>query len=334
MAINGEHFLRLDDPEKQKNLFKLSVRAVEIEVSSYCNRKCWFCPNSKIDRRTAKNFMDEGVYLRILSELASIDYDGWISYSGYAEAMADRSFITRVRQARAALPRAWIMTCSNGDYLTPEYLEDLADAGINELYVSAYVDDHQPNWTDDRALTALSRFVFRMGLTPNFETVQPGSQYQVKLNHARVTLIVGSRNHLIHANDRGNTVDINRPMRTSPCTWVFSNVYIDWDGTVVPCCNVRSDVPEHKDYLIANLSSGATIFEAYANSSAVEWRRSMARFGPKANPCTNCYQGSIPDTPQNRQVFAVVEDFVKKHEAIEAAVAASKEEERQKAVGG
>ena len=32
---------------------------IEIEIFSYCNRKCWFCPNSFVDRRSENLIMPE-----------------------------------------------------------------------------------------------------------------------------------------------------------------------------------------------------------------------------------------------------------------------------------
>ena len=36
----------------KKRVFKENVCWVEIGISSFCNRKCWFCPNSIIDRNS------------------------------------------------------------------------------------------------------------------------------------------------------------------------------------------------------------------------------------------------------------------------------------------
>lgn len=44
------------------------IRMVEIEIFSFCNRKCWFCPNSFIDRNSTNILMQEELYLKILNE--------------------------------------------------------------------------------------------------------------------------------------------------------------------------------------------------------------------------------------------------------------------------
>ena len=48
---------------------------IEIEVFSYCNRKCWFCPNSFIDRRTENLIMPEEKYLNILQQLKDMNFE-------------------------------------------------------------------------------------------------------------------------------------------------------------------------------------------------------------------------------------------------------------------
>ncbi len=69
----------LTDPGAAASAFKRGVRMVEIEVFSYCNRRCWFCPNATIDRISSNTLMPEPTYLAILDQLASIGYARMIS---------------------------------------------------------------------------------------------------------------------------------------------------------------------------------------------------------------------------------------------------------------
>ena len=62
-----------------KKLFKNNLKLIEIEIFSYCNRICWFCPNSFIDRRTINIEMKDDHYEKILTDLAEIDYAGEIT---------------------------------------------------------------------------------------------------------------------------------------------------------------------------------------------------------------------------------------------------------------
>ena len=91
--------------------------------------------------------------------------------------------------------------------------------------------------------------------------------------------------------------------RTSWCPTVFTDVYIDWNGKVVPCCNIRSDAPEHGGYVVDDLSAGSSIFHAYAASRLVDWRRSLFNFDPKSAPCDSCRYALMPDNAESRNLI-------------------------------
>jgi MoaA/NifB/PqqE/SkfB family radical SAM enzyme len=137
-AARPEFFTPISCSQTARALFRHAVNQVEIEVFSYCNRTCWFCPNSKIDRRSKNNHMPEALYLRILRELAEIEYEGVVTYSRYNEPLSDRIILHRIQQAREILPKAHLMTYTNGDYLTRDYIDDLRAAGLNSLNVSPF----------------------------------------------------------------------------------------------------------------------------------------------------------------------------------------------------
>jgi MoaA/NifB/PqqE/SkfB family radical SAM enzyme len=294
--------------DEQKALFKQVVNTVEIEVSSFCNRVCWFCPNSTHDRREKKLFIDDKIYTSIIDELASIDYDKIISYSGYTEASYDKSFLLRLKEARKKLPNAYLFTCSNGDYLNEEYLSKLSDAGMNEIFVSCYIDDlKRGSYSDTKALTAISKFQKRMGFRLDFKDVVPGSHIYAEAVYENLKLIVSVRNHEVHANDRAEEVKIIRNKRQTPCSWVFTNVYIDHDGSVKPCCNVRSDIDTQKKYLYGVISDSQSLINIWSGDNACAWRKDLIGFGDKKSPCTYCYQGAISDSAETRQIIKSIQ---------------------------
>jgi hypothetical protein len=300
--LRPEHFVRAGTRDQAKQLFAASVNQVEIEVFTYCNRACWFCPNSHIDRRSANRFMDESLYLRILSELAEIDYNKVITYSRYNEPLANRIFLQRLREARAALPRACLSTFTNGDYLTRPYLDELRDAGLNRIHVMTYLGDDEP-FSDTKILTRMMSKVADLGLPCEFTLATEGVGYWASLSYDGMEVDLGAKNFAVAGTDRGKLVQVSPYVRTSWCPLVFRHVYIDWNGCVVPCCNIRSDAPEHVKYIVDDLSAGRSIFEAYASSSLVDWRRTLLDFGPKPAPCDSCCIGVMKDTPKTRAVM-------------------------------
>ena len=63
---------------------------------------------------------------------------------------------------------------------------------------------------------------------------------------------------------------------------------MDYTGKVMPCCNLRSDFPEHRDFIVGDLSDGSSsIFDIYAGR-LTNWRHSMIGFDEKKRPCTTC----------------------------------------------
>jgi radical SAM protein with 4Fe4S-binding SPASM domain len=90
--------------------------------------------------------------------------------------------------------------------------------------------------------------------------------------------------------DRGMSLDWMTDsafIRNDPCSFVFRNFTMDYDGNVMPCCNLRSDIAEHKPFILGNVT-GSSIFDIYADQKFIDWRRSLAGFSEKAGPCRHC----------------------------------------------
>jgi MoaA/NifB/PqqE/SkfB family radical SAM enzyme len=303
-----EHFSNEVPPERAKVMFKASVNQVEIETFTYCNRTCWFCANARIDRRSQNRYMDEALYLRVMKDLADIDYDKVITYSRYNEPLADRIILTRLRQARQLLPKACLSTHTNGDYLNRKYLDELREAGLNRLRVQVYPGNSEP-FDDLKILKLMERRLQNLGLPYQLASAAQGIRYLALVNYEGMEVTFDARNFAAIGVDRAQTIKLPQEYeRRSPCLIVFQHLYIDYNGTVVPCCNIRSDEPSHAPYLIDQLGENRSIYQAFANSPLVAWRRALLRFGPKKKPCNSCGYECLEDTPQlSAQLDAVAQ---------------------------
>jgi hypothetical protein len=300
LDVFPEHFDRALAPDVARRLFKTCVNLVEIETFTFCNRKCWFCPNSIVDRRSTNHYMDPALYARILADLASIDYDRKITFSRYNEPLADRVILDHLRQARAALPKVTLLTHTNGDYLHRAYLDDLRAAGLNILRVQVYLGNDD-RYDDGKINIRMYRRLTALGLPFQFVSVQPGIRHSARIIYDGMEVTFDARNFDLIGTDRGQLIQLGQPyQRASPCFVPFHNVYIDYNGSIVPCCNIRSDVPAHRPYVVDSLAAeggGRSIFEAYANSPLADWRRNLFAFGPKQAPCDTCRYDVQPDNP-------------------------------------
>jgi hypothetical protein len=304
--IVDEHFRPIQDRQEAIRLFRRSVSMVEVEVFSYCNRRCWFCPNSLIDRQSKTEYMAEDLYLRILDQLAEADYRRMISYSRYNEPLADRIILRRIEQAKRRLPEAILHTNTNGDYLTPQYVTELADAGLRSLNVQVYLGNDD-RYDHERMRTKLLRTIELLELNAPVVRDEPGEWLEATAESSGIRVRIYARNFALNGCNRGDSVPIQIAYRrTSPCLSPFHHVYVDFNGKVMPCCNLRSDVPGHANAIVDDLNTANDLFLVYASETMAAWRRSLIGFDRKAGHCSSCSFVTYDDTPEHRTVHEVL----------------------------
>lgn len=111
-------------------------RVVAIEISTECNRRCYYCPNSI--HGTPREFMSEDIFKKIIADLKSVDYTGVVTFHLFGEPLMDPRLPGFVKHTREQLPKATISVSSNGDFLTMELYERLIDAGMNEMNITIH----------------------------------------------------------------------------------------------------------------------------------------------------------------------------------------------------
>ena len=272
-----------------KDWFKKQLNLIEIETFSYCNRKCWFCANSIIDRHSSNNTMPEDMYLSILNQLSEIDYDKEITYSRYNEPLAYKEIILkRISQARKILPKAKLRTNTNGDYVTFEYINELRDAGLNELFIQQYLANNE-QYDHVKMKKRMIEKIKKLGVEYVIISDVDNHRIEYDLIIEGITVHLRARNFAVEGTARTEKVaEFNKDyIRTKPCMQVFNNMYIDYNGTVMVCCNTRSDVPEHKNGIMAHIND-APIWDIYRNEKYKPWREHLKDESPKSGICAGC----------------------------------------------
>ena len=285
---NVGELLGLSKTEKQTILSKY-LRMIEIEVFSYCNRQCWFCPNSFIDRHSENHLMDENLYLNILQQLHDINYSGIITYSRYNEPLSNREiFIERLKQAREFCPNAYLRTNSNGDFLTSkEYLDALAEAGLNELEVQCYLK-YDEDFNINRFIELIGNFSKRLKLKYNINEITDKC-FSAKIEYNKLNLSCIMFNFKDIANNRGETLKgkVSEFQRTENCIVPFQSLYVDYTGDVMLCCNLRHDVEEHKNFIIGN-TNNSSLSDIFMSEKMINYRKLLACTGEKIPLCNTC----------------------------------------------
>ncbi|MGB0670406.1 MAG: radical SAM protein [Rhodospirillales bacterium] len=274
---------------EKARLFREAVTLVEFEPHAYCNRQCPFCPNVDHDRLTVKTPFDFATFERALDDLAAAGYENRVRFARYSEPLACPDIVRFVSETRKRLPKAVIDIVSNGDYLNAKLLAELSEAGLNILHISIYPKAYA--WNLDEAQSQLDKLLKRTKLMAE-PRGSNATRMDWHLPHETVHINAEAVDFDTVGFDRAGTVDhlVDKAFqRQSPCPMVFQNVTVDFDGTVMPCCNLRSDIEEHRPYVVGNLSH-MSIIDAFLSEPMTAWRQSLVGVGPKRKPCDSCKQ--------------------------------------------
>ena len=181
---------------------------VQIETSSYCNRKCEGCPVSLYPRE--KKYISETIFTKIVNELVGLSFSGTIHLHSFNEPLADRTIVDKVRLISKSLPKAKIKMNSNGDFLTPKLLRQLLSAGLDRLYVTQY--DGKIN---ERIANVLKEI----------------DERERAIMTVRVkTAFLGNRAGLL------SNIVVQEPILAG-CNRPFNQLVINYKGDIVICCN-------------------------------------------------------------------------------------------------
>lgn len=311
--IHPEHFCADLTSAQAAELFKKSVRSVEISISSYCNRRCPYCPNSKADRISQRNFMSDDLFLSVMRQLCRIDYANEIALNRFNEPLADRDYaMKRIREIRAFLPKAKITVFTNGDYLDASYVRELGAAGVS--WVMATMHEPPGGATYAEVVEAQERFIQRIGLPHTVVSDEPEVARLVYLQTGTAMgFSLWARNFhrrdsdgVLWMQDRGQSMPVDKGMlRTTPCYIPFVQLQIEWDGELLPCCQIQPDVFAKGQYTLGRLTAASDIFLEWTNRNYLQWRNELFSYEAKKAPCATCnYGGMAVETPALREMVA------------------------------
>jgi len=290
MIVGTLHFAEGLTEAQKRLAFESGVRAVDIETSSQCNRRCHYCPNSTNDRLSGNRFMPEAVFASVIAQLALIDYAGFMHFHGYNEPLMHLDdLIPRIKLARSKLPNATLGIYTNGDYLNPGALKALEEAGINYINLSIHLAPGKA-WNESDIFTRVCRKAKELGLQTLLQDFEPGTLIRCELIGSKISICMQQWNIMKTGSKRGELVpDVGATVsgRTSPCIRPLQYMVINYEGDVTQCCDFVADMAAHKDYAIGNVARDS-IFDIYSSAKARLRRADALATGPKMAPCDTC----------------------------------------------
>ena len=291
----------ITDKALQKRILKQFLQAVEIEIASFCNRTCYFCPNSHIDRKSKSIELDETVFLKLIDNLGEIDYDKFLNFHRFNEPLANRELILkRVRQARERLPKAKFCIFTNGDYAEKAYFEELREAGVTHILMSYYPTNN--DYDREKVIKAMEKMQKKLGLESKLihNTLE---EYRVCFMMEGLEIVYRSWNPNFTGHSRGGSLDFMKKEREiqSGCFQSAMSFYVDYNGFVMPCCHTRSDEEKHKPFILGDCNKN-DMFEIFFSPTYTRLRSEL--FANTAATCNKDIQKICQDcTDRRRELF-------------------------------
>lgn len=253
---------------------------IEIEISTYCNRVCTWCPNGWDDRGKQKDFMTQELWQKIISDLGQENYSGWLAFHNYNEPLADPTIIEKLKFVNEQLPNSKTVIYTNGDYLNKETFTRLTELEIKEIRVTLYPKQKETfiQQADDKILNLISGLNFSID-KPNIIDGKRGRETKFKINQTNFHIIIPN---IKGYTDRGGKVEIKElklsSIRQQPCYLPSHSAAIDYKGNLKLCCQVYNvETSEYSDYNIGNIS--VTNFWDLWNSDKMKNYRTKATQG-------------------------------------------------------
>jgi GTP 3',8-cyclase len=114
---------------------------VEVEVNSRCNRRCGYCPVYHEPHPPVPKYMEKRLFLKLIDELATLGFNGRLSYHFYSEPLLRKDLEELVAAARCRLTEACQILYTNGDYLDDTRHASLLEAGVDWFVVTRHDGD-------------------------------------------------------------------------------------------------------------------------------------------------------------------------------------------------
>ena len=189
--------------------------SIELETRTRCNSACSFCAANVLTDTREDKYMPEETYLKILDDLARLNYTGRIKFFVNNEPLLDARTPEFIRLAKEKVPGCWTEVHTNGLKLNPKTGRPLLEAGLDLLYINNYTQEAKMH-------KGVKRFLDETAL--DF----PGTMIVFHLRLLEEKLL-----------NRGGTAPNREAVPEAlniPCILPFDEMVVTADGRVSICC--------------------------------------------------------------------------------------------------
>lgn len=283
-----------------------SPRINNIEVTSRCNIHCIICPRDKMTRQVGD--MDLKTFKNVVNECAK--YTDKIGICGFGEPLMNKDIVRMIEFCSQKSLQSRITT--NGTLLSSKMAKSLVEAGLDEIVIAldgvgetynrirkgADFDEVCNNIENMMKITALkndSKTKIKISIVEMEDTKEQITKLKAKWEPLADQVMIrpindrdGAQEHLSKI---ANTDKNNK--REYPCTFLWWEVAILWNGDVIPCC-----VDWDGKYILGNIKKDS-LLDIWNNEKARAIRKQHINGEfEKIRLCSNCTLGLDSETPK------------------------------------
>lgn len=270
--------------------FYSNVDAIIIELSSYCNRSCLYCPVASDKSKKNNQNIPDKIFFRVLKDAIKMRYEKKFCLNLFNEPLYDIDyFIERVKTIRRFFPKNHIHAYSNGDFVKKGDLERLYFSGLSHLEITLHLANPS-DYNDDFAMKSLSSFQKKIGLPLFLTEVSSGKAIIAQGIVRNCCFQVHVKNYLEVGIGRVCIVDAlkDKKYRTGKCIKPTNQFVVDHKGDVQLCCNLYTNHEKHKPWIIGNVLNDH-IYDIYCSDMMSTIRNKINKNDTKDIICGECF---------------------------------------------
>jgi hypothetical protein len=242
--------------------------------------------------------MDWHLFRRVIDELGSLEYGGWLAFHNYNEPLLNARILAEIGYVQATIPAARPAIYSNGDVVNGALFHRLIAAGVRYIRITRY-----PRHADTApSYDTITAWLRRAGLVDEYpwtlRPVRQGLGAVVDTGDWKAEVIAPAITSAY--NNRGGsvtTLPVLARQRTEPCLMTATSAVIDYRGRMKMCCCVYPEAPAHAGYVIGDLHT-ATFSDLWDSAQMNAYRAAHERADWSLSPaCATCVQ----PLPENRR---------------------------------
>lgn len=255
-------------------------RGFGIEITSHCNRRCFYCPQSVSPKPVRE--IEMSVYMRWIERLKELKWKGVVFFHFYNEPLLCKNLEKYVSIAKSELPGCMFNITSNGDLLTEERLISLVNAGVFKFTITHH-PPYKEAWENRMA-----------GLK---------AKYPSRIHyHSLKGRELSNRGGKVEANIANNSYSITSSAKTlseKGCFTTSTGHTTSIDGDYIWCC-----CDYDKRNCMGNVNS-TSILDSWNSKPWKSLRKNVQNGKPRLDVCKACFglrSASAAESPRPHSI--------------------------------